>query len=82
MTDDMIYAKLAPIFEDVLDADDIPLTPELTAADVPGWDSLNHIRLMLTVQKAFKVKFSAHEIGELHNVDALVKLIQEKTADV
>jgi acyl carrier protein len=54
------------------------VTPALTAKDVDGWDSLNHIRLILTVEKAFKVKFSTSEIGNLQRVSDLVALIQSR----
>jgi len=73
-----IYARLAPIFHDVFDEDSIELTPELTAKDVDGWDSLNHIRLLLTIEKAFKVKFTTSEIGSLANVGDLVRLIKSR----
>ena len=79
MEETQIYARLTQIFEDVFDEDSIQMTPELTAKDVGGWDSLNHIRLILTVEKAFKVKFSTSEIGRLDNVGDLVKLIQLRT---
>jgi acyl carrier protein len=79
MEETQIYARLTQIFEDVFDEDSIQITPELTAKDVDGWDSLNHIRLILTVEKAFKVKFSTSEIGRLDNVGDLVKLIQLRT---
>jgi acyl carrier protein len=71
-----IYSRLAEIFHDVFDDDSITITPELSAADVDGWDSLAHIRLLLTVEKAFKVKFSTSEIGKLKNVGDLVKLVK------
>jgi acyl carrier protein len=74
-----IYARLAEIFEDVFDEDSIQVTPELSAKDVDGWDSLNHIRLILTIEKAFKIKFSTSEIGKLENVGELVALIQART---
>ena len=73
-----IYARLSEIFESVFDDDTVQLTPALTAKDVDGWDSLAHIRLMLTVERSFKVKFSTSEIGKLENVGGLVALIQEK----
>ena len=79
MEETQIYARLTQIFEDVFDENSIQITPELTAKDVDGWDSLNHIRLILTVEKAFKVKFSTSEIGRLDNVGDLVKLIQLRT---
>jgi acyl carrier protein len=78
MDEHEIYERLTKIFEDVFDEDSIKITPDLTAKDVDGWDSLTHIRLMLTVEKAFKIKFSAAEIGKLENVGDLVKLIKAR----
>jgi acyl carrier protein len=78
MDEAQIYARLSEIFESVFDDDSIQLTPALTAKDVDGWDSLAHIRLMLTVERSFKVKFSTTEIGGLENVGGLVALIQTK----
>jgi acyl carrier protein len=76
MDEAQIYNRLTQIFEDVFDEDSIRVTPELSAKDVDGWDSLTHIRLMLTVEKAFKIKFSTSEIGRLQSVGDLVALIK------
>jgi acyl carrier protein len=73
-----IYKKLNTVFEHVFDDDSIVVRPELSADDVDGWDSLAHIRLILTVEKAFNVKFSASEIGKLKNVAGLADLIRSK----
>ena len=74
-----IYSRLTPIFQDILDNDDIIATPELTADDVPEWDSLTHVRLVLAVQKAFSVKFSAADVSNLKNVGDLANLIEAKS---
>jgi len=71
-----IYARLKSIFEDVFGYESIELTPELTAEDVDGWDSISHFRLVLTVERVFKVKFSPTEIGTFETVGALVALIR------
>jgi acyl carrier protein len=78
MDEAQIYARLSEIFQDVFDEDHIEVTPELSAKDVDGWDSLTHIRLILTIEKAFGVKFSTSEIGKLENVGALVSLIKSR----
>jgi acyl carrier protein len=78
MDDVAIYARLTEIFHDVFDEDSIQVTPALSAADVDGWDSLTHIRLLLTIEKAFKVKFTTSEIGKLENVGDLVALIKAR----
>lgn len=78
MEESQIYARLTDIFADVFDEDSIKVTPELSAKDVDGWDSLSHIRLILTIEKAFKIKFSTSEIGKLENVGDLVSLIESR----
>jgi acyl carrier protein len=75
-----IYEKLTRVFHDVFDDDAIVLRPDLTAEDVDEWDSLSHIRLVLTVERTFNVKFSASEIAKLKNVGEFVDLIQSKAA--
>ena len=78
MNEDTIYARLSQVFHDVFDESSIEVVPELSAKDVDGWDSLAHIRLVLTVEKAFKIKFSATEVSTLKNVGDLVALIKAR----
>jgi acyl carrier protein len=73
-----IYKQLNEIFVDVFDDDSLVLKPEITADDVDGWDSLSHIRLVISVEKAFGLKFSASEVGRLKNVGEFVDLIKAK----
>ena len=79
MNEAEVYIRLTDVFHTVLDDDTIALKPETTAKDVDGWDSLTHIRILLTVEKEFKVKFSTAEIGGFKNVGDLVSLIQSRT---
>jgi acyl carrier protein len=51
---------------------------DLTAAEVEGWDSMAHVRLLVTIERKFGIKFSACEIGRLQSVGDLMKLIQAK----
>jgi acyl carrier protein len=78
MDDAQIYSLLSRVFEQVFDDDTIKVTPELTAKDVDGWDSLTHIRLILSVERAFKIKFTNSEITNLENVGELVALIRAR----
>jgi acyl carrier protein len=79
MDEPQIYARLSEVFQDVFDDDSIDVTPALSAKDVDGWDSITHIRLILTVEKAFKVKFSTSEVGKLANVGDLAALLKART---
>ena len=75
-----IYSQLTIIFHDLFDDDTIVLTPELTAADVPEWDSFNHINLIVAVEQRFKIKFQTAELEQLNAVGHLAALIAEKLA--
>jgi len=78
MDESQIYGRLTEVFEEVFDDDSIVVTPALSAKDVDGWDSLTHIRLILTIERAFKIKFSTSEVGKLENVGDLVALIKAR----
>jgi len=73
-----IYSRLTPIFQDVLDDDALVPHAEMTAHDVEEWDSLRHIRLIVSVEKDLGVKFTTREIAALENVGQFVTLIQSK----
>jgi len=77
---DETYRKITEILRDVFDDDTIVATPDLTAADVGGWDSLAHLRVMFTVEKTFGVDFAAAQISELKNVGDLATMVEAKLA--
>ena len=78
MEESQLYSKLTAIFREVFDEEELNVTPQTTADDLDGWDSLSHIRLVLAISKAFGVKFSASEIGNLKNVGEFASLIEKK----
>lgn len=73
-----VYDKLTAVLRDMFDDDDIVATPALKAADVDGWDSLAHVRLILAIEKEFGVKFRAAEINAFKNVGDLADTITAK----
>lgn len=66
------------IFKDVLENDDLVISRETTSADVEEWDSLNHIQLIVAIEKHFKLKFSAAEIRNWKNVGEMCDAISLK----
>ncbi len=73
-----IYEKITPIFRDVLENDSLVLSDMLTAEEVPGWDSLAHVNLIVCIENEFDIRFGISELNELKNVGALVRLINSK----
>jgi acyl carrier protein len=73
-----IQAELTEIFRNLFDDPSLVLRDSMTAADVEGWDSLNHINLIVEVERAFLVKFKLSEIQGLNDVGGLIRLIAQK----
>jgi len=75
MSEAEIYAGLGEIFRDVFLSDDIQLRPELSAKDVPGWDSFKQIDIILAVEEKYRIKLNTRELDSLQNVGDLVRVI-------
>ena len=79
MTEDVILQNLTPIFRDVFDIPDLEIKPSMTADDVDGWDSVNHITLIVQTEQKFGIKFQTAELEDLRNVGEFVRLIASKS---
>jgi len=75
-----IYERLTTIFQDVFDDDGVTPCAGMTAADVPAWDSLSNIRLIVAVEEEFGFQFSTGEVSSLKNVGEFVDVIKSRVA--
>jgi acyl carrier protein len=73
-----IVERLNRVFQDVFDDPDIQINNETTAEDIELWDSLNHINLVLAVEKEFGIKLNAPEVAKLENVGAMLQVIADR----
>lgn len=64
---------------DVFELDQLSITEATTAHDIEEWDSLSHIRLMVAIERAFKIRFTNAEIENLKDVGDLVRCIDIKS---
>ncbi len=70
--------NLTDVFRTVFDQADLVLHNGMTAADVENWDSLNHIDLIVAIEKKFKIKFTTREVTGLKTVGDLAELTAKK----
>ena len=71
--------RLQEIFRDLFDDEEIALRPDMTAKDVAGWDSLKNVKLIVQIEKAFKIRFATGEVVGIKNVGELLALIEQKS---
>jgi len=73
-----ILKTVNDIFIDVLDDENVVLTYETTANDVEEWDSLNHIQLVVAIEKQFGIRFTSQEIQSWNNIGELIGSISNR----
>ncbi len=75
MTREDVYEKLNGVFRDVFDDEDITVNDATTADDIEDWDSLEHINLVVAVEKCFGIKFTMGEVTGMKNVGEMADII-------
>jgi len=78
MDDETIMGSLTEIMREYFDDDSLVLSRETTAEDIPAWDSMNHINIIVAVEQHFHIKFLTSEVEGMQNVGALADTIGKK----
>jgi acyl carrier protein len=69
--------KLAKIFKSLFGVEEF--TEELSVESVNKWDSINHLSLVMEIEKEFGVEFSVVESINMSCVKEIKKLLAEKS---
>ena len=75
-----VFATMSGVFRRVFDDDAIVLADATTAQDIPGWDSLTHINLIIEIEEGFGLTFTVDDIATLKNVGEMVAMVERKLA--
>ena len=66
------------IFQSVFSNPELQINAETSASDIPDWDSLAQITLLMSMEQTFEIQFSLDEVEDLQNVGEIVELILVK----
>lgn len=69
--------KIIEIIARILEVDIEDVEMDTAIGDLPGWDSLNHIKIITELQNEYGVKYSQNDLAELEDVSDLVALTNE-----
>lgn len=78
MTREGVFEKLNQVFRDVFDDEEIQVNDSTTADDIEDWDSLEHINLIVSVEKKFGMKFNMGEVTTMKNVGEMADIILKR----
>lgn len=48
------------------------------ASDLPNWDSLHHLTLIMQLEQAFGFQFDMEEIGSLDSVEKILAAVEKR----
>lgn len=78
MTRQEILTTITSNLADLIDMDTLELQESSTADKVDGWDSINNVRLLISLEQELGFEFNTDEIQSLRNVGALIDLVASK----
>ena len=73
-----ISSRLQTVFESVFGPGISILSAEDSPNTIRGWDSINHLNLILALEAEFGVQFAANEIASLVTVGAIQTRVLKK----
>ncbi len=76
MTNEELFLAVAEIIREIFGVDDIEISRETVADDIPGWDSLSHTVLLATIEQALGVELTSTATFE--NVGGLIRLLSAR----
>ena len=79
-TNEEVLAEVNRIMCNTFNNQSIKLKYETSARDVAEWDSLNHIELVVAVEKYYKIRFNFSELQKFKSVGEMCDNIVLKLA--
>ena len=77
MTREEVYERLVAVFREVFDDETIEIQDETVADDVDGWDSFEHINLVVAIEDEFGFKIPMGKVVTMKNVGEMVDIFLE-----
>lgn len=78
MEEKVIISNLEKIFREVFSNGSLVISRGMSASDVEGWNSLNHMILVSEIEKAFAIRFKLKDLNKMHNVGDMIDIIVSK----
>jgi len=74
-----IINEINEIINKIIKNKDILLTEKTKAIDIDSYDSLIHIKLIVSIEKKFKIRFNTSDINNFRNFGDIIKIVQTLT---
>lgn len=72
--------RLEKVIRGVFPIEDDVINENWTSEDIPDWDSVGHLNLIMEIEKEFHVKFEIEEMFEVEKLGDIVRILKNKHA--
>lgn len=73
-----LLARVQKAFESAFHIDPQTVTIDTTPKDIPAWDSMGHVELASSLERAFGLTFDVDDLMEMENVKEIFRIVQSK----
>jgi acyl carrier protein len=67
---------LRDVFREVFDDDGLAVTPNTGRGDIADWDSIAHVKLVLSLEEQFAIRFTEDEVSSVRTVGDFLAAIE------
>ncbi len=71
-----VFSDIQIIMAEVFEVETAEISIETQFGDLPKWDSMGHMDLMLALESKFSIAISADSIRDLVSIPAILEAIQ------
>jgi acyl carrier protein len=72
--------RLEKVIRQVFDIEAEIIDENWTSEDIPDWDSVGHLNLIMEVEKEFGIKIEIEEMFEIEKLGDITRILQKKNA--
>ena len=70
--------RVQGVFRAVFEHPSLVVTEATTVADIPAWNSLTHISLIIALEEEFGIQFTSQEVTSMTCVGDLFTVLEQK----
>lgn len=68
--------KLSEVFREELEQPDLVISMRTQRAELPNWDSLAHVRLVIGAERLFDIQLEVSEIESIASIEDFYKAVR------
>jgi len=72
--------RLEKVIREVFNLESGTIEEDWTSDDIPDWDSVGHLNLIMEIEKTFNIKIEIEEMFEVEKLSDITRILKKKEA--